>query len=276
VDVCHFSEHPYREGLLYTHSIDHVTGQAVPSHQWVEGFLDYYHLTGNPVGYQTALTIGEKLLELVNLPLYMSTATVQPREIGWALRSFCALYNETHDPKWLDACDPIADIYIQWAQECGSWSSPYPDNYMAREPFMITVGIVGLYNYYAFRPKDAVKAVIIAVVDDMIGTCYNPRIGTFYGKLPFPVRFLNQNGMVLQSLAIAYELTGDKAYLEVGFGMFDWITKENLPPIYDFAKVKRDDFTIIYNCSVGPKRCAQTLGPLLHYYKYMVELGYLK
>ena len=80
----------------------------------------------------------------------------------------------------------------------------------------------------------------------------------------------------MESLAIAYELTGDRAYMETGLGMFEWITRENQPPLYDFSKYKHDDYTVIYDCPSGPKRCAQTLLPLLHYYRRAVELGYLK
>ena len=46
VDLCHYSGQPYRKGLLYTHSVDHVSGQPVPSHQWVEA-VSYTHLLSN-------------------------------------------------------------------------------------------------------------------------------------------------------------------------------------------------------------------------------------
>lgn len=272
VDLCHYSDQPYKTGLLYTHSVDHVSGQPVPSHQWVEGFLDYYHMTGNPNGLEAAMAIGEGLLELMKLPIYHTTATVEPREIGWAMRTFMALYRETYEERWLEACRPIVEVYIRWAKELGTWTTPYPDNYMDRVPFMMHVGIVGLYQYYEMEPQRQVKETILTVVDDIIRHCYIKRIDMFFGKQYPAVRFLNLNGMVLESLAIAYELTGDVEYMKKGLGMFAWITVENQPPLYDFSKYKHDDFTVIYNCPVGPKRCAQTLLPLLHYYRYAVEL----
>lgn len=276
VDLCHYSGQPYRKGLLYTHSVDHVSGQPVPSHQWVEGFLDYYHLTGSPYGLEAARFIGQGLLKLMELPIYHATATVEPREIGWAMRTFMALYRETWEQKWLDACEPIVKVYLKWAEELGTWTTPYPDNYMDRVPFMMHVGIVGLYQYDQVCPSREIKQTMINVVDDMIRYCYIPRADVFFGKQFPAVRFLNLNGMVLESLAIAYELTGDRAYMETGLGMFEWITRENQPPLYDFSKYKHDDYTVIYDCPSGPKRCAQTLLPLLHYYRRAVELGYLK
>ena len=266
VDICHFSEQAHHEGLLYTHSVDHVSGQPVPSHQWVEGFLDYYHLTGDPVGLETAYTIGEKLLELIVLPIYNKPGAIEPREIGWSLRTFLALYNETHENRWLDACKPIVQTYIAWAKLYGNWTSPYPDNYLDRVPFMINVGLVGLYRYYTITKIPEVKETLLIVIDDLVKECLIPRANMFFGKQHPAVRYQNLNGMVLESLFIGYELTGKKGYLEAGLGMFNWLTKENPSPIYDFSKIKRDEFTVIYDCPVGPKRSAQTLLPLLKYY----------
>lgn len=276
VDLCHFSQLPNKEGLLYTHSVDHISGQPVPSHQWVEGFLDYYHTTGSLYALEAANSIGNGLLKLMELPIYHTTATVEPREIGWAMRTFMALYRETYEERWLEACRPIVEVYVKWAEELGTWTTPYPDNYMDRVPFMMHVGLVGLYQYNQVRPDEMIRRTIITVVDDIIRYCYIPRADVFFGKQFPAVRFLNLNGMVLESLAIAYRLTEDQSYIKKGLGMFEWITRENQPVIYDFSKYKQDEYTVVYNCSAGPKRCAQTLLPLLHYYDCAMSLGYLK
>ena len=271
VDFCHFSEAPYHEGLLYTHSVNHVSGQMVPSHQWVQGFLDYYHLTGYREAYDTAMTIGNKLEELVRLPLYNKPGMVEPREIGWALRNFVDLYIETHDERWMDDCRPIVRTYIEWARQYGTWTSPYPDNYMDRVPFMMQVGIGGLYSYYRLAPDPEIRSVLLTVINDIVDNCYSERLDMFFGKMHPAVRYQNLNGMVLETLETGYELTGDISYLRKGLGMFSWITRENNPPIYDFSKVRRDAHTVIYNCPVGPKRFAQTLIPLLRYYTAIME-----
>lgn len=271
VDFCHYSERPYHEGLLYTHSVNHVSGQMVPSHQWVQGFIDYYHLTGEKEAIETAFVIGNKLEELVKLPMYNVPGMVEPREIGWALRNFIDLYVESHDKKWLDACLPVVDTYVRWADLMGTWTSPYPDNYMDRVPFMMQVGIGGLYEYYKIVGGEKIKKTLLKVIDDIVANCYVPRLDMFLCKMHPSIRFQNLNGMVLETLEIGYRLTGNKQYLEKGLGMFDWITKENAPPIYDFSKIKRDEHTVIYNCPVGPKRFSQTIIPLLRYYTAAME-----
>lgn len=275
VDFCHYSEQPYHEGLLYTHSIDHVSGQPVPSHQWVEGFLDYYHLTGDPSGLDYAVQIGEGLLSLIQLPIYNKPGQIEPREIGWALRALLTLYSETHQKKYLDACRPIIGIYERWASMFGTWTSPYPDNFLDRVPFMMHVGLVGLHGYYKITQDPEVRKTMLAVINDLVKNCLNSRLNMFPGKMHPSIRYQNLNGMVLESLEIGYELTNDVSYLKAGLGMFKWITVENQPPVYDFSKIKRDDFTVIYNCPVGPKRCAQTLIPLLRYYTAILQEGLL-
>lgn len=271
VDFCHFSEEPYHKGLLYTHSVEHISGQPVPSHQWVEGFLDYYHLTGDMQGLETALEIGESLLSLIKLPIYNRPGQIEPREIGWALRALLSLYQETGEEKYLSACTPIVTTYVKWAELFGSWSSPYPENYLDRVPFMMHVGLVGLYSYYRLCGGEDVKKTLLVVINDILSECLDTRLNMFLGKQHPSIRYQNLNGMVLESLEIGYELTSDVNYLKKGLGMFSWITRENQPPIYDFSKIKRDDFTVIYNCPVGPKRCAQTLIPLLRYYTAAME-----
>jgi len=275
VDYCHYSEQPFHEGLLYTHSVDHVSGQPVPSHQWVEGFLDYFHATGDPSGLEIAMSIGSHLTEMIQLPMYMKPGFIEPRELGWTLRTFLALYNETHDQHYLGICKPIIDTYCRWADEYGTWTSPYPDNYMDRVPFMIHVGVVGLYQYNKLCPTTRVESTLLKVIDDVRKECFHSQTNMFMGKQHPSIRYQNLNGMVLETMVIGYELTKDNSYLEVALGMFSWITRENPPPIYDFSKVKRDDFTVIYTCPVGPKRCAQSLLPMLHYYSAIMKEGLL-
>jgi len=137
------------------------------------------------------------------------------------------------------------------------------------------VGLVGLHAYYKITKSPEVKETLLTVIDDLIKECLIPRANMFFGKQHPAIRYQNLNGMVLESLFIGYELTGKRAYLEAGLGMFNWLTRENPPPIYDFSKIKRDEFTVIYDCPVGPKRCAQTLLPLLKYYTAILDEGLL-
>ncbi|MCK4581179.1 MAG: hypothetical protein KAU10_07495, partial [Dehalococcoidia bacterium] len=68
VDLCHRSDDPLRHGGLVAHSAHHVTGVVTPSHEWVDGLLDYYHLTGRREGLEGAVSIAENVLRHLKQP----------------------------------------------------------------------------------------------------------------------------------------------------------------------------------------------------------------
>jgi len=41
----------------------------VCSHEWVEGVIDYYHFTGDERGLETAISIGDNILRLLDTPM---------------------------------------------------------------------------------------------------------------------------------------------------------------------------------------------------------------
>ena len=108
VDVCHYSSDPLKLGGLTEHTKGHViNGVMVPSHEWVEGFLDYYHLTGDERGLETTVGIGDNIIRLLDTPAYAVAGESNARETGWALRALTALYIETVEEKYRIKCDKI-------------------------------------------------------------------------------------------------------------------------------------------------------------------------
>lgn len=71
VDVCHYSKNPLRIGGQWEHTAGHCkNGIMVCSHEWVEGVIDYYHFTGDERGLETAISIGDNILRLLDTPMY--------------------------------------------------------------------------------------------------------------------------------------------------------------------------------------------------------------
>ena len=93
---------PYSSSHILKLSIIH-------SHEWVEGVIDYYHFTGDERGLETAISIGDNILRLLDTPMYAKPGEANARETGWALRALVALYVETRDEKWLAKCEWIID-----------------------------------------------------------------------------------------------------------------------------------------------------------------------
>lgn len=220
VDVCHYSSNPLRIGGQWEHTAGHCkNGVMVCSHEWVEGLLDYYHFTGDERGYETAVGIGENVLRLLETPMYQVPGEANARETGWALRTLIALYVETNDKKWLTKCDWIIDSFKKWEEEYGDWLSPYTDNTAIRVGFMISVAVGSVMRYYRVFPRDDVKQMLIHAVDDLVENCYMDNGLFYYKELPSLARNGN-NTLLLESLAIAYELTGDASYLKYGLKTF--------------------------------------------------------
>ncbi|MGN0481143.1 MAG: hypothetical protein ACI4EV_06190, partial [Lachnospiraceae bacterium] len=71
VDVCHYHTNPLYIGGQWEHTNGHCkNGTMVCSHEWVEGLLDYYHLTGDERGLETAVGIGDNVLKILDTPMY--------------------------------------------------------------------------------------------------------------------------------------------------------------------------------------------------------------
>ncbi len=228
VDVCHYSDDPLRLGAQIEHTKGHVIeGKVVPSHQWVEGLLDYYHFTGDERGLECAIGIGENVLRLLETPTFAKAGEMSARETGWALRTLTALYVETGEEKWLEKGQWIVGHFRQWEEEYGHWFSPYTDNTLIRVPFMISVAVGSLMRYYRVRPGEELRAMILRAIDDMVENCVLDTGLFYYKELPGLQKNID-NPLPLEAMAIGYELTGDKKYLEAGLMTFRRILRENV------------------------------------------------
>lgn len=271
VDVCHFSDDPLRFQGQVTHSAHHVTGKVSPCHEWVEGLLDFYHITGDRRALETAMGIGNNIVRLLAQPRYQGEGGINARETGWALRSLVALYRETHDPVWLDPADKIVGHFESWKKAYGGWLSPYTDHCAIRVPFMIAVAVNSLMCYYRVRPQERIKQMVVEAVRDLVDNCLLDNGLFFYKELP-SLRRNGNNLLVLEALAHAYEFTGNKAYLEAGLPTFELVARlrQNLGQ----AKREMEDAVVVMGGD-GPKRFAQSFLAVAYYYRVAVEAGVL-
>ncbi|WP_287387396.1 hypothetical protein [Lachnospira sp.] len=270
VDVCHYSKDPLRIGGMWEHTGGHiVNGIMVCSHEWVEGLMDYYHFTGDERGLETAIGIGENVLRLLDTPMYAVPGEANARETGWALRALIALYVETNDKKWLSKCDWILDSFITWEKQYGHWLAPYTDNTLIRVGFMISVAIGSVMRYYRVFPRQDLKDMLIRAVDDLVDNCLLDNGLFYYKELPSLARNGN-NTLLLESLAIAFELTADIKYLYPGFKTFKKTIGENVSAGVSTKTIIDDAVCVAGNSTKG---FAQSFVPLITYYKALTEAG---
>lgn len=239
----------------------------VCSHEWVEGLLDCYHLTGDVRFYETALGIGENVLRLLDTPAYQQNGGLNARETGWALRTLTALYRETFDSKWTEKSDWIVGQFKEWAERFGGWLAPYTDNTVIRVPFMISVAVGSLMRYYREFPREDIKNMILSAVDDMLENCVMDNGYFYYKELPSLSRVGN-NPLVLEALAIAYELTGERRYLEAGKKTFD-ANIAGSAGMVGSEKRAIEDAVLVGNSPT--KRFAQMMVPMAVYYSAIAK-----
>ena len=270
VDVCHYSADPLKIGGLTEHTKGHViNGVMVPSHEWVEGFLDYYHLTGDERGLETAIGIGENVLKLLDTPAYAVAGESNARETGWALRALTALYIETGDEKYKAKCDRIVGYFEKWYDDYGCFAAPYTDNTVIHVGFMISVAVGSLMRYYKINKTDKLKELIMLAVDDILDNCML-ECGLFYYKeLPSLAR-LGNNTLLLEAMAAGYELTGDKKYLEAGIATMKRTLREPHKYVGGDKQIIGD---ALVTSGDSTKNFAQSFYPIAYYYKCLVEAG---
>ena len=268
VDVCHYSQDRSRIGGQIEHTSGHVRdGVQVPSHEWCEGLLDYYHLTGDERGLETAIGIGDNVLGLLEKPEYQKAGEANARETGWALRLLTALYIETSDEKWLRRCDSIVEHFRQWYGEYGCFSAQYTDNTLVHTGFMIAVAAGSLMRYYRVQPSEALKELIMNAVDDIYDNCILDNGLFYYKELPSLMRN-GSNNLLLEAMAIGYELTGDKKYIEAGYQTYVRSIKGSGR---NYGDTKRLVDGVLLTNGGGTKDFAQSFYPLTVYHKFYQE-----
>lgn len=280
VDVCHYSRNELYIGGQWEHTAGHVkNGIMVCSHEWVEGLLDYYHFSGDERGLETALGIGSNVMKLLDTPMYAVPGEANARETGWALRTLTALYVETSDEKWLEKCGWIIENFEKWEEEYGGFLAPYTDNTAIRVGFMIGVAVGSIMRYYREFPDDNIKKMLIGAIDDVVDNCKLPDGLFYYKELPSLARNGN-NPLLLELLAIGFELTGNIEYLAHGLRTFAHIAAAQVPGTGGKKQIFKD---AVIGPGGSPKNFGQCFIPLITYYKAvsenyqsLVDGGYIK
>ncbi|MDO4300683.1 MAG: hypothetical protein Q4D26_04730 [Clostridia bacterium] len=271
-DVCHYSKDPLIFGGQYEHTWGHILGGNIAcSHEWVEGLLDYYHFTGNIEAYNTAIGIGENVIRLLETPMFKNPGEANARETGWALRTLTALYLETNDTKWLEKCDRIAGHFEEWENKYGLWLAPYTDNTAIRAVFMISVAAGSLMRYYRVCPREKTKEMILRAVKDL---CDNARLenGLFYYKELPSLKRPGNNPLILEALAIAYELSGDEEYIKAGLPTLKYVMSYKAAGVSFDKRIEEDS---LIQGNAGTKSFAQLMIPVTVFYVTAQRLGLL-
>ena len=222
VDLCHFSEDPLLNGGLKIHTAYHVTGRVTPSHEWLEGMLDYYFLTGRAEGLQAARSVAENIMRHMARPEMRAPGEFATREGGWALRAMVGMYLGTGEEKWRAEAQRLVEMFLDWYDRYGALLAPYTSHSMPRVPFMIALTVNSFARYLLIEEDERVKKLIVETVDDLLEHCIGPSGIAYYKELP-SLRRTSATPHLPEALTHAFRVTGDERYLKIAARQFSAI-----------------------------------------------------
>lgn len=239
VDFVEWSTDPRQKGGLIPHTVDHFIGNVYPSHQWSEGILAYYYLTGDERARNVVVKVGdnycywaENLIEVV---------CCDGREAGMPLVNLAAAYRLTGDAKYVTAAKKVLDHFQKkWFDRFGDLRYPYPQGAYLKHitGYGDWSSYYGLYRLWEVTGDEEIRRLFLALAEKM---CH-------------PDRFQVNDARTMDFMTVwAYlRLTGDEGVLERLKGVIPMLLRRGGHPTrrLHFLKVL-DDHGLIDDSQVG-------------------------
>ena len=195
---------------------------AANGHNWADGMVDAWCLSGDAGVMHSALLYGEHVAWAMS-PTFTALGTHE-RSAGWSLKAIMALYNQTYDPEYLAAAKRIAGVALkeQDLAGCGAWPHVLPldhangrANVVGNNLFLIGVLLGGLQAYAEVVQDPAVDQALIAGVRWVAKSWDESAGGWPYSATPegmplYPAT-TSLNMLIVQPVAYVAKLTGDEA-----------------------------------------------------------------
>lgn len=223
VDTNHYPEaHPRTDflhdgqcmvGCQYRHSYQHIGGIQTPnetrhlpaegSHTFAEGILDLYHLTGDRRALDIACRYAEHLSYMV---LDSGYRWGLGRGSGWGILVMAAAYAARPDERYKKAIETLME-------------SAHDDTNV-RSDRHITLAMRGVLKWHQMTGDQRARELILELTDALVDT-FGPEGLPLYTDWPEGNKHTTevQGFANLECLAYAYDLTGDRKYIDAGIGL---------------------------------------------------------
>ena len=266
VDTCHFHPfRPYMVGGCFRHSTDHFGDEPCASHTFLDGWMDYYYLTGDLRTYEVLREAGEFFMRYrwTEDPTYSFSL----RSIANVLRGLLYLYEITGESRFMERAEAVYTVIARGQNEDGSWHKRFqvstPDKLPNQGPYgmategttlAVEMGTAPPFTNEEYWKWKGISAGEFASPDSeppirvlpmaeqkgyqthylMVGLellhrmtgradvaeVYRRAVDWFCGYPdPLNAEFALQQrygGIICRHLAYAYQLTGERKYLEIG------------------------------------------------------------
>ncbi len=283
IDFIRHSENPRWSGGMSCHEGDHrVAAYAGPSHEWSEGLIDYYHLTGDERALETALSVGDNVCRYIEDGEFDRIGTYALRELGWGLTAITSCLRATGDERFRATGLRAIRILKRWVEDFGGLADvdPFPDESgevkplrVARDAF-ISLTLNGINRFYVASGEEEARELFLAEVraqlewfDGVDGWAEQRET-----KIPN-----------LEAFGYAFRYTGDRAYLRAGLQVLEYAFSHCALRYYNHARHVHDASTgrpSTYRLSEVQPINSQILGlaviPMFSFLQIAEEAGVLE
>jgi len=173
VDWREFSTVDRERGGLIPHAANHFLGCVYPSHQWAEGILAYYYLSGDERARTVVIACADNHVWWA----FHKTAEVcsDGREAGMPLVNLAAAYRLTRDDKYIKAARHIIkNFFLKWEKKYGVFKYPYPQNARNYRPHKLITGygdwssFAGLYRLWEVTGNEEFRTLGVRLLQAAI------------------------------------------------------------------------------------------------------------
>jgi hypothetical protein len=169
VDHVEWSNQPRRHGGQIPHTYDHFLGEVYPSHQWAEGILAYYYLTGDERARKAVIQVADNHCYWIEN--IIEDVCCDGRESGIPLVNLAAAYRLTRNEKYIEAAWTIINnFHKKYYEMWGDLKYPYPHG----APLQWITGYgdyssyYGLYRMWEVTGDEEIKKLLVALLDKFV------------------------------------------------------------------------------------------------------------
>lgn len=216
VDFIHYSDDEWLHHGSPAHSAHHDNASAYPSHLWTQGLLEYYCLSGDKDALDVAIKLGDTIIANLEHPVRKHHLWGFNREIGWALLSLVQLAEATGIERFNKHAGSVVDYLVGYNRE-GQDKAINLSGVDAMDD--IHSQMVGAFFGYASMLEAMDRYARMtgrADVEQWLDTILR-QILDAAKRMIRGARHLDAfRRMLPLGMAIGYERTGDRSFLEIG------------------------------------------------------------
>jgi len=221
VDTIHDAEEDWQIGAQRYHFAKHgaMLGPSL-CHEWIDGPLFFYLLTGYRRAEEVALARAEHFCRAIERGEHrIKTLT---RVAGYPLMALSRMYENYRDEKYLAICDQILNWLDEWrAEDGGFFYEAYTPPGHAKVGTALSDGILScaLMRHHSVTNSERSWQILKRLIDDDIERTgvFNEDGFTLKSSSPFRSYYEPEPDFFFEALTYVSQVTGDMKYAQLGY-----------------------------------------------------------